>query len=235
MADYLLMVLEDERAHEARSPGQIAELIDDQARFGQRLRDAGQLRDSARLRPSKHGKRVKRVAAELQVVDGPFADDGKALGACYWVDAANIDDAARLAAELPALASDEVDVRPLMKGRASADKHASPGKVFACGVLGNAASEAEWTRVMDAIDATSDEVRADSIAGVRLQPPTSGKRVATRGERRAILDAPFLESKEVIGGVFYLRAMTIEDAVRWAAATRFIAFGGVELRELWRS
>src|SRR5262245_729217 len=40
--------------------------------------------------------------------------------------------------------------------------------------------------------------------GHEVQPPTSGRRVATRGERRAMFDGPFLESKEVIGGLFFV-------------------------------
>jgi hypothetical protein len=36
--------------------------------------------------------------------------------------------------------------------------------------------------------------------------------VATRGERRAMFDGPFLESKEVMGGLFFVRVMSLEEA-----------------------
>jgi hypothetical protein len=41
----------------------------------------------------------------------------------------------------------------------------------------------------------------------RLRPSKEGKRVR-RGERRATFDGPFLESKEVIGGLFFLPRRT---------------------------
>lgn len=224
MSDFLLAVIEDESAHAAQSPAQIAELIAQRARFAAELR--GQLRDSGRFRPSREGKRVRRAGVE----DGPFAP---ALAAYYWIDAPSLDAAAEVANRIPTLASDVIDVRPVMKGIGDPAKDAKPGKVFGFGVLGAADSEATWTTVMDRIDAeTHDRFPAASfVGGNRLQPPTTGKRV----ERRATFDGPFLEAKEVIGGVFFLRVLTIEDAVRWAQGSRFIAHGTLEIRELWRS
>ena len=73
MSEHLLLVTEDERAHAAQSPAEIAELIEARARFADELRRAGQLRDHGRFRPSAEGKRVRR-APELVVEDGPFAD-----------------------------------------------------------------------------------------------------------------------------------------------------------------
>ena len=233
MGDYMLMVLEDEAAHAAQSPMAIAELIEQRARFADELRRAGKLRDAGRLRPSREGKRVR----PQHVADGPFADDGKALGAYYWVSADTVEDAGKLAEACPALPSDEIDVRPLMKGGIKPGKDDKPGKIFACAVLGNALTEQAWVDVMDRIDNdTSTKFPADaSLGGNRLQPPTTGKRVATRGERRAMFDGPFLESKEVIGGVFLMRMASIDDVVAWALGSGFLAHGALEIRELWRT
>ena len=226
MAGYMLMVLEDERAHAAQTPKGIAELIDRRARYADDLRRDGKLRDAGRLRPSREGKRVRTQGVE----DGPFAP---ALGAYYWVETDSLDDAARLAEACPTLPSDEIDVRPLMKGQIRADKEGKPGKIFACAVLGNALTEADWLAAMDRIDHdTSTRFPADSsLGGNRLEPPTTGKRVA----RRAIFDGPFLESKEVIGGVFLMRMASIEDVVAWALSSGFLANGALEIRELWRT
>jgi hypothetical protein len=233
MSDYLLLVLEDELAHGSQPAPAIAELIAKRAQFADSLRATGRLKDHGRFRPSREGKRVRSGGVD----DGPFSDDGKALAAYYWIDAPDVDEAARVAAELPGLPSDEIDVRLLMKGAADANMQAKPGKIFAFAVLGTAESEPAWSEVMDRIDAeTHDRFPADSLlGGNRLQPPRTGRRVATRGERRATFDGPFLESKEVIGGVFFLRMMSIDDAVRWAAASRFVVHGTLEIREVWRS
>src|ERR1043165_10184337 len=124
MTDYLLMVMEDENAHSAQSPKAMAELIDERAAFIDGLRRAGHLRDSGRFRPSKEGKRVRRDSAGLHVQGGPFAEDGKALGAYYWMNARNVEEAAALAQKCPTLPADDVDVRPLMKGHLVNDKEA---------------------------------------------------------------------------------------------------------------
>jgi len=233
MADYLLMVLEDETAHAAQSPRAIAELIERRARFSDGLRRAGQLRDSGRFRPSKEGKRVRRAGDRLEIEGGPFA--GKALGQFYWVQAHSVDEAAQLATACPALPSDEVDVRPLMKGQVETDKEGKPGKIFGFAVLGTAGTEEGWVKVMDRIDADTANLSGSFLGGVRLHRPTSGRRIAARGERHAVLDGPFYESKEVIGGVFFLRMAHLHEAVQWAGETPFVVHGALEIREVWRS
>lgn len=237
MADYLVMTLEDEQAHASQSPKAMSEQIEKNAAYADALRSAGRLKDGGRLRPSKEGKRVRRDGDRLEVRDGPFAEDGKAVGGYYLVEASSVDEAAELAARAPVLPSDEIDVRPLMKGAVPADKEAKPGKILACVVLGNAKTAEAWVEVMDRID---QETRGcfpepSFLGGVRLEPPRTGRRIARRGERRATLDGPFLESKEVIGGLFLVRMSSIDEAVRWAGETRFVVHGALEIRELWRT
>lgn len=236
MTDYLLMVLEDEAAHAAESPQAMAELIGERASFADGLRRSGQLKDDGRLRPSKEGYRARRVLGDARAEPGPFAGERLALGGYYAVEAASLEEAAELARACPALPSDELDVRPIMKGRHAPDKAAKPGKIFACGVLGNAPNEPAWVEVMDRIEASSDAFPPGALSGgVRLEPPRTGKRVVTRGAARAIFDGPFLESKEVIGGLFFLRLASIEDVLAWASGARFLQHGALEIRELWRS
>jgi hypothetical protein len=237
VTEYLLTTLEDEQAHASQSPKAMAELIESSAAYAEELRREGKLVDRGRFRPSKEGKRVRREGGRLVVQDGPFAEAAVALGGYTWVRAGSLDEAADLAAKAPRLPSDAIDVRPLMKGAIPADKDAMAGKLFACGVLGNSKTEQGWIEVMDRIDAeTRGRFPEDSfIGGLRLEPPRSGKRIATRGERHAMFDGPFLESKEVIGGLFVLRMTSIDEAVRWATETAFVVHGALEIRELWRT
>jgi hypothetical protein len=237
VTEYLLMTLEDEHAHSSQSPKAMSELLEKSAAYAEELRRAGRLADRGRLRPSKEGKRVRREGDRLEVRDGPFAEEGKALGGYHWVRADGLDQATELAARAPVLPTDAIDVRPLMKGSVPADKEAKPGKIFACGVLGSTRTEEAWVEVMDRID---EETRgrfpeASFLGGLRLEPPKSGRRIVTPGERRATFDGPFLESKEVIGGLLLLRMTSIDEAVRWAGETRFVVHGTLEIRELWRT
>jgi hypothetical protein len=237
MSDFMLIVTEDERAHESEDPKAMAALIEKRAAFAERARESGILGDAGRFRPSREGKRVRRRGDRVDVIDGPFTDDGRALAAYYCVQAESAEAAAKIAADCPVLAGDEVDVRPIMKGSVDVDKDSKPGKIFAFGVLGSAETEESWVATMDRIEADSQSMAPlpGRCGGVRLMPPKTGRRVATDGGRRAIFDGPFLESKEVIGGVMFARMTSIEEAVRWATETPFIARGTAEIRELWRS
>jgi hypothetical protein len=235
MGDYLLMVLEDEAAHARESPRAMAELIEQRAAFADGLRGTGELHDAGRLRPSKEGRRVRRRGGELTIEPGPFAGE-KALAGYLWVSAPTIDAAARVGLGCPSLPSDELEVRPLMKGKVADEQEAKPGKIFAFAVHGKEATEQAWVEVMDRIDAETHELAAQAFTGgLRLEPPRVGKRIATRGGARALFDGPFLESKEVIGGLFFLRLTSLEEATEWAAATPFVVHGALEIRELWRS
>ena len=237
MADYLVIKLEDEKAHATQAPKAMAEHIEKSAAHVEALRRASKLQDSGRLRPSKEGKRVRRIGGRIEVLDGPFAEEGKALGAYEWIQASSLDEAVEFAGQAPMLPTDELEVRPVMKGFKTDDKDAKPGKLFAFGVLGNSQTEEGWVQVMDQIDAeTGDHFPENTfLSGLRLEPPRTGRRIATRGERRATFDGPFLESKEVIGGLFLMRLTSIEEAARWASETRFVVHGALEIRELWRS
>lgn len=168
------------------------------------------------------------------------ASRGRSLAAYVRLQAPTLDDAAALAAAYPRLPTDELEVRPVMKGRIDDDKESRPGKVFGFAVLGDGAVDEEWVAVMDRIDAetTGRFPPASFLGGVRLEPPRAGQRVVGErvvGERRATVDGPFLESKEVIGGLFFMRMATIADALRWAADSRFVVHGTLEVRELWRT
>lgn len=237
MTDYLVMALDDEPAHASQSPKAMSELIDESAAYADELRRAGRLRDRGRLRPSHEGKRVRRDGERLAVEGGPFAEQGRALGGYYWIQASSLDEATSLAARAPVLPADAIEVRPVMskKGVVPTDKEAKAGKLFACGVLGNAATEPAWIAAMDRID---DETRgrfpeASFLGGLRLEAPGVGRRITGQG-RHAMVDGPFLESKEVIGGLVFVRMSSIDEVVRWASETPFVVHGALELRELWR-
>jgi hypothetical protein len=53
-----------------------------------------------------------------------------------------------------------------------------------------------------------------------LQPTAKGKRVTLRGGKLGVIDGPFTETKEVIGGYAIVEAKSNEEAL--AFATRFM-------------
>src|SRR5207302_10972329 len=101
---------------------------------------------------------------------------------------------------------DTLDVRLGMGGDVRADKTSRQGKTFAFAVLGSAAAESAWVEVMDRIEADTHDGFPDErfLGVVRLAAPGRGRQIVARGPKRAVMDGPFLESKEVIGGLFFM-------------------------------
>src|SRR5258708_13957776 len=53
------------------------------------------------------------------------------------------------------------------------------------------------------------------LAGEGLQPSTKGKRVRFSGQQRTIIDGPFTETKELIGGFWLWQGKSMEEAGGW--------------------
>jgi len=235
MPQFMVMILENEAEERQLGPSETKALVEGHAAYEQKLRAASAYLDGGRLRPSAEGRRVGNREGQPRIETGPFAD--KALSGYYVLEAERADAAVGLAEECPLSPGGELDVRPLMKGRHQPDKASQQGRVFAYAVLGNAPNERGWIDVMDRIDESTRGGFPDDrfLGGVRLEAPGRGRRVASVGGRRAAFDGPFLESKEVIGGLFFMRMANLEEAVDWASRTEFVRHGALEIRELWRS
>lgn len=53
------------------------------------------------------------------------------------------------------------------------------------------------------------------LAGDGLRPSAQGKRVRISGEKRAIIDGPFAETKELIAGFWIWQVKSMEEAIEW--------------------
>jgi hypothetical protein len=49
-----------------------------------------------------------------------------------------------------------------------------------------------------------------------LHPPSTGARVSFAGGKPTVIDGPFAESKEVIGGYWMIQVKSREEAIEWA-------------------
>lgn len=65
-----------------------------------------------------------------------------------------------------------------------------------------------------------------------LQSDSEGVRVQVRGGRRTVVDGPFSESKEMVGGFFLLECNSREEAVALASECPAAEWATVEVRGL---
>jgi len=73
------------------------------------------------------------------------------------------------------------------------------------------------------------------LAGEGLQPSSKGKRVRFSGQQRTVIDGPFAETKELIGGFWLWQLKSMEEAVEWLKRAPFDGGTEVEIRQVFEA
>ncbi|HZY73014.1 MAG TPA: YciI family protein [Edaphobacter sp.] len=67
----------------------------------------------------------------------------------------------------------------------------------------------------------------------RLQRSSAATTVRVANGKSQVLDGPFADSKEQLGGFFIIDVPDLDAALSWAARCPAASFGAVEVRPLW--
>ena len=70
-------------------------------------------------------------------------------------------------------------------------------------------------------------------ASGRLQPSSVATTVRMKNGATQVLDGPYLDSKEQLGGYFFIEVADLDAAIAWAARCPAIGHGVVEVRPIW--
>jgi hypothetical protein len=73
------------------------------------------------------------------------------------------------------------------------------------------------------------------LAGEGLQPTSKGKRVRFSGKQRSVIDGPFAETKELIGGFWLWQVKSMEEAVEWLKRAPFDGGKEIEIRQVYEA
>jgi hypothetical protein len=78
----------------------------------------------------------------------------------------------------------------------------------------------------------ADEMQAAGslLSFQQLEAPTTAKSVRIRAGRTTVLDGPFTETKEMLGGFNLIEAPSMEEAVRMAQQFPWARWGCIEVR-----
>jgi hypothetical protein len=71
------------------------------------------------------------------------------------------------------------------------------------------------------------------VLGERLRPESDATRIRLKAGQRQVMDGPFAETKEVLGGFYLIDCDTSEEAVEWAKKVPLREGGHVEVRPIW--
>jgi uncharacterized glyoxalase superfamily protein PhnB len=70
------------------------------------------------------------------------------------------------------------------------------------------------------------------LAGEGLHPSSKGVRVRFSGKQRTVIDGPFAETKELVGGFWLWQVRSREEAIEWLKRAPFDGGEEVELRKV---
>lgn len=108
-------------------------------------------------------------------------------------------------------------------------------QIFANETEENAIPEAEMGAMMEAYGAYTEAlVKAGALlGGERLRPVSDATSVRVRGGKTEVLDGPFAETREQLGGYYLIEAPDLDAALAWAARCPSASYGTIEVRPVW--
>lgn len=216
----------------------------------QRLRTEGSFRGARRLRPATSGRAVRLQEGGAAVTDGPTNPGEEQVVAFVVADFESEQLATEIACDLAQITGAAVEVRPVAapgEGGPAADKE---------GVQESTAGTApEFAFLMNVADANRpwpgspafDDLMErcgrvlETLQGrnafrgtERLVPSNEAKTIRPAGGKARVVDGPFTEARELIGGFILGECRDIDEAVALAALLPGATTGSVEVREVLR-
>ena len=99
--------------------------------------------------------------------------------------------------------------------------------------MSNVPESAQREMMKEWFDYTEEMKKAGVMKhGEALNATKTGTRISKKDGKRVVLDGPFTEAKEVIGGYYQIETKTREEALAWAEKCPGVRYGTIELREV---
>jgi len=110
---FMLVIYNDSALLDALPTGEADGMMRDCLAHADELKGEGRLIESRMLQGADRAKSVRIRNGRLSATDGPFAEVKEVLGGFNLIEAADMDEAVRIAAEFPWARTGCVEVRPV--------------------------------------------------------------------------------------------------------------------------
>ena len=110
---YMLLIYNDSTLLDALPTGQADAMMRDCLSHADELRQDGHLEESQMLEGAETAKSVRVRNGRMTATDGPFTETKEVLGGFNLIEARDMDEAVRIAAEFPWTRTGCVEVRPV--------------------------------------------------------------------------------------------------------------------------
>jgi len=71
------------------------------------------------------------------------------------------------------------------------------------------------------------------VHGERLRPDSDGSRIRMKAGHRQVMDGPFAETKEALGGFYLIECDSKQEAIEWAKKIPLRDGGFVDVLPVW--
>jgi hypothetical protein len=97
------------------------------------------------------------------------------------------------------------------------------------------ATREQMTEMHGAYMAYTEALRSAGVllGGDRLRPSSATTTVQVRDGETKLLDGPFADTKEQLGGYYLIEAPDLDAALSWAARCPGARHGSLEVRPIW--
>ena len=112
---YLILINLNEKELYAMSETEMSALNARHLEFNNRLRKSGNWIEAEALAPANTSKQVRVRRGRPSITDGPFAESKELVAGFYLIEARDIDEATRIASEIPTASIGTIEVWPTRK------------------------------------------------------------------------------------------------------------------------
>lgn len=216
---YAVLLYEDERIRERRTPQDYVDLMAMHQSFTQRVVDlGGSIAEVHRLEATATACSMHWAGEEFTISDGPYAETAEQLGGLYVIDLPDLDAAIEVAKLLP----HHVEVRPTVPYDGGGDGGAPipevEGTVYAVLLYGD---EEPWANATPkereemyamhgAFAASVFERGAAVVGGAELAHSSTATTVRLNDGEFLVTDGPFAETAEQLTGLYAIKSPSVQ-------------------------
>ena len=111
---FLVMIYNDPALLDGLPEGRADEMMRGCLANADRMRESGALIDSQQLKDPATARTLRVREGRPRVVDGPFAETKEFLGGFNLIEAADMDEAIRIASSFPWASTGSIEIRPVV-------------------------------------------------------------------------------------------------------------------------
>ena len=112
---YLCLIYDEEKKLETMSKADGEAMMGEYFGFTEGIKKSGHYLGGNALQPVQTATTVRVRNGKVSTTDGPFAETQEQLGGYYLIEAKDLNDAIRVAAQIPSSRIGSIEVRPIME------------------------------------------------------------------------------------------------------------------------